>query len=306
MFKFFNFKENQKIVSVPATLLKKTDDFDLDNAKWLLEFSYISYNDDLPFVKSEIEKNGFKLHKFIDKENHEAFIIYDEENLIICFTGTELDEKNDVINNLNAVKRKTSLGGIYAGFYTVYKKLKFDVFKEVISLQKNKKRNIFWTGHSLGGSLALIFASFYGEGDVYTFGQPRIGDNECSISISKLPIKIYAIRNNLDLFPFLPPLLMGYVDIGEIFEYDNSLDEFEKSVWGIIRFIANFIVERILRIFWVNGYFLGKKSYWLLRAYSFHRIWSYRKSLYEKQYIRFSSNLNLNKISDPYLFPRHL
>ncbi len=304
---FFDNKENQKISLIPEKKLSKTNEFSLDNAKWLLEFSYISYNDNLSFVKSEIEKTGFTLHKFINVTDHEAFIIYDEENLIVCFAGTELDEKNDAINNLNFVKRKTELGGIYAGFYTVYKKLKFQVYKEVISLQANKKRNIFWTGHSLGGCLAILFASFYKEGDVYTFGQPRIGDWETAGNISKLPIRIYAIRNNLDIFPYLPPLLMGYVDMGEIITYDVSLDEFDNSVWGIFRFLYNFVVERILRIFWVNGYLLGKKSYWLIRAISFHRIFYYRKSLYEKQYTIYDSNLSLslNKTSFVYTLPRN-
>ncbi|KAI8901412.1 Alpha/Beta hydrolase protein [Globomyces pollinis-pini] len=106
---------------------------------------------------------------------------------------------------------------IHAGFQKVYLSIREPLMKELKEISRyNPSFAIHFTGHSLGGSLAVLAAAdFYLETkynglEVTTFGQPRLGNLAFSNWINTLNIKIHRVTATGDIVTMLPPQLFGY------------------------------------------------------------------------------------------------
>jgi hypothetical protein len=71
------------------------------------------------------------------------------------------------------------------------------------------------TGHGLGGAFAILAAtdikSLYQSTDaVYTFGQPRVGNDAFASYYAKYLPDTYRVINNADIVPHLPATNAGY------------------------------------------------------------------------------------------------
>ena len=97
-------------------------------------------------------------------------------------------------------------------------------------------KSILVTGHSLGGVLATLAAidikkstGFLGKMQLYTFGQPRVGNAQFADYVTQIiPDDYYRVIHFTDPVPDLPSQLMGFKHSGtEIWYYspmnsDNS------------------------------------------------------------------------------------
>jgi hypothetical protein len=84
------------------------------------------------------------------------------------------------------------------------------------------------TGHSLGGSIATIFAlklAMMGYNvELVTFGSPKVGNKYFSeITTKALEGRIARFKNPGDIIPDTPPNLFGYEHVGEAYEIDDAL-----------------------------------------------------------------------------------
>ena len=77
--------------------------------------------------------------------------------------------------------------------------------------------SVYVTGHGLGGAFAIISAldinDYLNQGVdvVYTFGQPRVGNDAfAAYYANKLP-NTFRVINNADIVPHLPPTTAGYL-----------------------------------------------------------------------------------------------
>lgn len=171
-------------------------------------------------------------HMTENKRPTQAFIFNDKtgdhELICVSFRGTSLFSADDWSTDLDlSFFRLQGIGNIHMGFLKAlglqknekwyaswpkeieqdkrdaktfaYYKIR-QVLKE--KLKENKNARFIVTGHSLGGALAVLFPAilaFHNEFEllerlegVYTFGQPRVGDDEfCRYMEDLLGVKRY-------------------------------------------------------------------------------------------------------------------
>lgn len=75
----------------------------------------------------------------------------------------------------------------HQSMYTQAEGLIMDIFRNTTAMDEGKKKNLYVTGHSLGGALATVFVAKMIQSNsplmeyfsgLYTYGQPNIGDKE--------------------------------------------------------------------------------------------------------------------------------
>jgi triacylglycerol lipase len=103
------------------------------------------------------------------------------------------------------------------------------------NLQGDKE--IWVTGHSLGGALAslltaMLIADGFGVAALYTYGAPRVGDNRFEEIFNEKFSTAYRVVNQDDVVPHLPPEFFGFSHSGHriLFDREGSRQE-DKSTW---------------------------------------------------------------------------
>ena len=129
----------------------------------------------------------------------EGMVTYDSSNnaITVAFAGTDPSNVADVFTDVQLVRVEyPPCGGdywwsddctVHKGFYNAYSSVDDIVYDIVIDLVNSySDATIEITGHSLGGAMAVLCAlDLYLNHDtqivadyIYTFGQPRVGDDE--------------------------------------------------------------------------------------------------------------------------------
>ena len=86
------------------------------------------------------------------------------------------------------------------------------IWEDIIEiLELNKDKELYITGHSLGGAMATIAASRLKDEieALYTYGSPRVGTRKFVKSFSN--VEHYRHVNNNDVVTSIPLAFMGYV-----------------------------------------------------------------------------------------------
>jgi len=202
--------------------------FNIINAWWLAEVSTLVYAGE-DFVRSRFEGAGLPEVKLFDKQSTQCYVANNDEFAIVAFRGSEIWKKresfdlNEVVADLktNIDIRLTDWeqgGKVHRGFKKALDEVWFDLLPRIRKLH-DKGCKIWTTGHSLGAALATLFANRYGNVQgVYTFGSPRVGNDDFREHINE---KIYRIVNNADIVPRVPPR-GAYVHVGELKFIDSD------------------------------------------------------------------------------------
>jgi predicted lipase len=163
--------------------------------------------------------------KIIKVENDTAVIYYTEKYLIVSFANS--NDVQDWIGNFIFSKKKTVYGGIHTDFWESYEKL----FKKIIETMHTLNfydKDIYITGHSRGGALAVLFAldNPYNMNvkKLTTFGCPKVGDKKFKESfINRVKFEVNRYVNYLDVVPTIP--IWGYSQpvLGIYFDKDGKI-----------------------------------------------------------------------------------
>lgn len=276
-------EKESHIHKVPDNLLKFKQNYCDDVAKWLLELSVVSYIDDIKELENQIAtKTNFKVKKVCEKDNIEALVLYTDDVIVVSFAGTEVTEFSDINTDLQFWYSKAEGVRMHSGFYTAYKKIKFDVYRAVLELQKDKHRDVYWTGHSLGGALAVIFGTFWKEKSViYTYGQPRVGDRDFA-KRTQARADHYRVTVNADFAPKAPPKwIIGYHHSGE--ETRLVIEpEFISFGW-ITNWIRKEVITFIIAVFFRLSWFLTSFAWYARKAWIHHSMLTHRKLLWNPE-----------------------
>ena len=192
--------------------------------------AYLDGKDAKPVMK----ELGFTGHKFFENDGAQCHAVWDKEQYVLCFRGTEPTELSDLLADLNAIPRGSMTHGwVHSGFRGELDKL-WDAI--VDHLNKHQGKKLYITGHSLGAAMATIACSrieeFRKVEQLTTFGSPRVGTRKFVKHI-QTPHK--RLVNNNDVVTKVPLWIMGYKHHGEL-TYINFYGNIRKlTTWQMIK-----------------------------------------------------------------------
>ena len=175
--------------------------------KWM---ESLDYDHNKEREKLEADLQNLKIDttdiETLDCNGIQAILVPYDDFIVLVFRGTESNSIKDIKADANAKTTQCETGGkIHSGFKEAFEEVASEIQKK---LDKDtwKDKPLFITGHSLGGALATIATKKLSHkvdiAACYTFGSPRVGDEEWVAGI-KAPV--YRIVNAADCVTMLPP-----------------------------------------------------------------------------------------------------
>ena len=183
------------------------------NAWWLSELSRLIYRRDAsegagrsvhPSRTEFLARVGLIERRFYNGSVAHAALVEtvddgDAAFAVLVFRGTSGRLRN-WMTNLDLTPCDWPSGGrVHRGFKTSL----MAIWKDIDAGLARVRRPLFFTGHSLGGALAILAASLRPPSAVYTFGAPRTGDAAFAQSMAEVPV--YQVMNPGDIVTELPP-----------------------------------------------------------------------------------------------------
>ena len=227
-----------------------------ENACWMAKITYLSYEQNGNGTRSadsllcELKSldDCFEGAVTFTSPSAGGVVIQHQEFLIAVFNGT--DEPGAWLDNLNAFSVPGPFGRIHGGFQRSLMEIWPSMKNKIRDLRREYDYNrlaqnlpkrslpLWLTGHSMGGAIASLAAAelihsaetFFG---VYTFGQPRCGDQEFArIFNSEAKSRCFRFHNNNDIVTRIPPRLMGYRHVGTYIYITESQDlSWDPGFW---------------------------------------------------------------------------
>lgn len=169
-----------------------------------------------------LDEVGFHLVEVFDEENTQAFLCTkkvkhesgtEKKVAFLSFRGTEPRAFGDIKTDAKAKLIPVQLDGETVEFHEGYWQGFLAVRPKIeTAISSTRCDQLFLTGHSLGGALAIVTTRVLASnatGACYTFGAPPVG----SVSVSnKLKTPVYEIINEIDIVPRLPnPWMVWFV-----------------------------------------------------------------------------------------------
>lgn len=186
---------------------------------------------------------GVTTVEFNSKNGIEYFLASNDELVILCFRGTEMRKWDDIITDMRAwqveiperkkpksdeAKALSSKAGnantttklrapkFHEGFWNALHGVWEQIEQNAVwkSFKAPTKKQVWITGHSLGGALATLAAyrlvrdeviSAEQISGVFTFGQPRVGDGRFVGGYAGTRDRHYRFINNCDIVTMIPP-----------------------------------------------------------------------------------------------------
>jgi len=197
--------------------------------------------------KKSTLRNGFMKGNIM--HDTDAFLceIFDNTNpnqkcLVLVFRGTQ--EGADIRTDLKGSSKPSPLpaehkmgteGKVHRGFREAWYEVRDMVLKAVSELlATGEYKEIYVTGHSLGGALATLasisisqlvsVSSQKVQLVSYTYGSPRVGDKKFQEDYNKNVPKTYRMQNDEDIVPHVPLRFHGFRHVGDnIFMNKNGI-----------------------------------------------------------------------------------
>ena len=214
-------------------------DFSWQNALSLAIASEIAYQKNVMVLESAAMSDwGFKGCQVFHVNETQGFISWDDKVVLLSFRGTE-QNLGDWLANLSVAARDTPYGRLHSGFASAFQETKSTIDSILNSIHGTQKQ-LWITGHSLGGALAVIagaaYLRDYSIAGVYTYGQPKLTvSGTADLYHTKLDGRYIRFVNNHDVVPTLPP---GYKHFGELIWFDRNGQTTSHSATGLTSLVA--------------------------------------------------------------------
>lgn len=179
-------------------------------------------------VEQTLKYWGFSQYQLLSrtlgvKIDTQCAIASDETAVVVSFCGSE--SLLDWFTNLAFVKDAGIFPGsrVHEGFQDALFCMLVPLGLALEKLNPDRRKQIWITGHSLGGALAVLFtALLLDSGEpvtgLYTFGAPRVGDHPFAQAFDRrmhaLGAHHHRVVNQGDLVPHVPPEFLHYSHTG--------------------------------------------------------------------------------------------
>lgn len=174
----------------------------------------------------------------------EAYIAFDSHAVIVAFRGTEKNASDFLTDaRIKLVpwphwQESAPTPQVHTGFCHGVDAIWPELNQRLLDIRQDNKQSIWFTGHSLGGALAMLSAArLAAEGlvdptshethavtvnGVYTYGQPRVGDQRFADGYqARLGDRTFRYVNNRDIVARVPPRALGFRHAGELRYFDG-------------------------------------------------------------------------------------
>ncbi len=231
---------------MPFDLDPAAPSYSLENARVLGQAAAIAYQDPRTCHNWALSQGFNEDFDFFSSDSAtpltdtQGFVAQSPRMILVAFRGTQPNQRIDWLSDFEASHESWGhpVGKVHKGFYEGLRAVWGHPIngKQVLPqrLLDRGNRTVWITGHSLGGALAEVcaaeayFACHVPVESVYTFGQPRLGDEAFSRLVNAaLGDRIFRLINNRDIVPRVPFFGMGFRHYGrELFfdEHRNQTD----------------------------------------------------------------------------------
>ncbi|MCK7624403.1 lipase family protein [Streptomyces sp. RS10V-4] len=236
-------------MSVPATLDHTARDYSVALAYWLARASDLAYKDEAA-IERQAREWGFghvrhhhtRFTPPFPLEDTQAYTVASDSMVITAFRGTEPAQIRDWLSDATTPPwpGPAGTGYVHYGFAEALESV-FPTVKETLEEVRTNGQSLFFTGHSLGGALAMLAAArLYLEDPklladgVYTYGQPRTCDHLLADACSKgFKQRMFRFVNNNDIVPELPPTPYTHAETLRYLDSDGRLREKTSFLGGL-------------------------------------------------------------------------
>ncbi|MGB0386234.1 MAG: lipase family protein [Ardenticatenaceae bacterium] len=185
-----------------------SEQFELVNAWWLADAAFLAYGG-TEFIGTRLKNTNLSFKFFDSGHSTQCFVAHNDNFVIVSFRGTEKFYYPDIfIDSRVKLIQYGARGQVHQGFKEAIDEIweKNGNLKAYLeSLKHNSPRTFWFTGHSLGGALATLAADRFGDvHGVYTYGSPKVGDNNFCEGYP-LKNKTYRFVHNNDIIPRITP-----------------------------------------------------------------------------------------------------
>lgn len=202
--------------------------YSLHNAYWLAQAAQFAYQDKLT-IQPAVADLGLKQFEFLSRKDTEGYVAANDNIMIVAFRGTEPAHLRDLLSDAKMHKVRGPLGDVHRGFLGAFELVKGDLINAIQRLRnKSNPQSLWCTGHSLGGALAVVAAAQllmdgHRVSGLYTFGQPRVGDEAFATECARrMAGQHFRFVNNNDTVTRVPTRVFGYAHAGELRYIDTD------------------------------------------------------------------------------------
>jgi triacylglycerol lipase len=169
-------------------------------------------------VQDILQRVGFSPGYLFSAGGTQGFLTTDAKEAVsvLAFRGTELNP-GDWATNLQAWPTAWADGGrVHGGFAEALA----DIWDDLAPRLAEAPGRRLYTGHSLGAALATLAAARRPPDVLYTYGSPRVGNEEFLRTLS--PFESHRYTNCCDMICRLPLELFGYRHLGPVSYLDRK------------------------------------------------------------------------------------
>ncbi len=203
-------------------------EFSLNNAYWLARAAEAAYDQKAKLQKA-VKGLGLDDFEFLCKKDTEGFVASNDKLIIVAFRGAEPTHLQDLLSDAKIRKVSCPAGKMHRGFLGAYQLVQDDMFKAIEQMRdKTNPQTLCFTGHSLGAVLAAVavthaLADAQQVSGIYSFGQPRVGDEEYTDAFNQwIGQRYFRFVNNNDTVTRVPPRSLGYSHTGQMRYIDSD------------------------------------------------------------------------------------